>query len=138
MNTKSRFKFTDRLFFDGIAWNYLKYDGFKDCIEGHIILDHRTSLESYVAFMNIVHKNIEVEIKDDILYLSYDRGNCIVTFRFVEKTRFFFKKKYIEANFKFLPRNLEYVSKTKLKHRIDLTGNEKWDMIANFMNRIIE
>lgn len=138
MKTRSRFKFTDQLFFDGVAWNYLKYDGFKDIIEGHIIINHATSLDDYIAFMNIVHKNIETEIKDDILYMTYDNGSCVVSFQFKEKNRFFFRKKYIEATFRFIPRNIVHISKTKLKHKIELIGNEKWDMIANFMNRLFE
>lgn len=140
MKIQSRFKFTDPIFFDGVAWNYLKFDDFKNTIEAHIILnskDRIENLDGYLAFMNIADKNVLVDLINDELVLSYDHGKCIVKLLVFEKKKFFFKRKYIRAIYKYSSRNIEHSVITKLKNPIQKVGNPKWDIIADYLNKAI-
>ncbi len=137
MKFQSRFIFTDPIFFDGVGWNYLKYDGFKNKIEDHVILEDRIDANSYLAYFNIMDKNVHPEVIDDCLILTLDNGKAIVRLTLMEKKFLFFKKRYIRSHYKFLPRDKDHIEKIKIRNEIRTCGNEKWDMIANFLNRAI-
>jgi len=134
----SKFKFTDPIFHDGQAWNYLKYDGHKKSIEAHIILDYRYDLNSYVAFLNIVDTDVISNFENNTLYLNFENGRCSVEISVIEKAGFFKKKKCLRSIFRFLPTGEVHTIETKMKHKVELVGDEKWDRIANFLNRVFE
>lgn len=138
MFKNSRFKFTDPIFYDGLAWNYLKYDPFKKSIEAHIIVNYKENYDKYIAFMNIVDSKVIPDVIGDQLYLSLEDGKCIVKITIVEKKECFFTKKFIRANYKFSPTDIEETREIKLKNRVDVMGYEKWDIIANYLNRVFE
>ena len=137
MSIQSRFKFTEPIFFDGVAWNYLKFDDFKNCIEAHIILNNNFNSDSYLSFFNIIDKNVIPTFEDDVLILTFDHGKCVVRLNVFEKKHWFSKKKYIRYHYKYIPRNLEHVGITKMKYEIRKVGNPKWDQIADFLNKSV-
>jgi len=137
MSIQSRFKFTEPIFFDGVAWNYLKFDDFKNCIEAHIILNSNFNSDSYLSFFNIIDKNVIPTFEDDVLILIFDHGKCVVRLNVFEKKNWFSKKKYIRYHYKYIPRNIEHVGTTKMKYEIRKVGNPKWDQVADFLNRSV-
>ena len=137
MSIQSRFKFTEPIFFDGVAWNYLKFDDFKNCIEAHIILNSNFNSDSYLSFFNIIDKNVIPTFEDDVLILTFDHGKCVVRLNVFEKKHWFSKKKYIRYHYKYIPRNIEHVGTTKMKYEIRKVGNPKWDQVADFLNRSV-
>ena len=137
MSIQSRFKFTEPIFFDGVAWNYLKFDEFKNCIEAHIILNSNFNSDSYLSFFNIIDKNVIPTFEDDVLVLTFDHGKCVVRLNVFEKKNWFSKKKYIRYHYKYIPRNIEHVGTTKMKYEIRKVGNPKWDQIADFLNKSV-
>lgn len=138
MNIQSRFKFTEPLFYDGVAWNYLKYDHFLDKLEAHIVVNSEKIPESYLAFFNIINKNVSVSLENNELYLDFDNNRCKVIIKIEEKKNFFYKKKYLKSIYRYYPRNIEHTYIPKIKKRIELIGHEKWDIIANFINQIFQ
>ncbi len=137
MSIQSRFKFTEPIFFDGVAWNYLKFDDFKNCIEAHIILNSNFNSDSYLSFFNIIDKNVIPTFEDDVLVLTFDHGKCVVRLNVFEKKNWFSKKKYIRYHYKYIPRNIEHVGTTKMKYEIRKVGNPKWDQVADFLNKSV-
>lgn len=137
MSIQSRFKFTEPIFFDGVAWNYLKFDDFKNCIEAHIILNSNFNSDSYLSFFNIIDKNVIPTFEDDVLVLTFDHGKCVVRLNVFEKKNWFSKKKYIRYHYKYIPRNIEHVGTTKMKYEIRKVGNPKWDHVADFLNKSV-
>jgi len=137
MSIQSRFKFTEPIFFDGVAWNYLKFDDFKNCIEAHIILNSNFNSDSYLSFFNIIDKNVIPTFEDDVLVLTFDHGKCVVRLNVFEKKNWFSKKKYVRYHYKYIPRNIEHVGTTKMKYEIRKVGNPKWDQIADFLNKSV-
>lgn len=137
MSIQSRFKFTEPIFFDGVAWNYLKFDDFKNCIEAHIIINSNFNSDSYLSFFNIIDKNVIPTFEDDVLILTFDHGKCVVRLNVFEKKNWFSKKKYVRYHYKYIPRNIEHVGTTKMKYEIRKVGNPKWDQVADFLNRSV-
>lgn len=137
MPIESRFKFTDPIFYDGEAWNYLKYDGFKNSIEAHIILNHRKTFDEYIAYLNIIDSNITSEINGDTLHIYFADGKSSAEIKIIEKRNFFRNRKYLRSIYRFNPTNLEIISETRVKNKTQLVGNEKWDRIANFINSCV-
>ncbi len=138
MNIKTRFKFTEPLFFDGVAWNYLKYDHYLDKLEAHIVVNSDKIPESYLAFFNIIDKNVMVSLQGNELHLDYDKNNCAVVITIEEKRGFFSRKKYIKSVYRYYPRKIEHIYIPKIKGKLELIGYEKWDTIANFINQIFQ
>ena len=136
MNTQTKFQFSEPLFYDGIAWNYIKYDPNHDKMEVNIMVNSKKIPESYLEFFNFLDKNVTVKVENDELHLEYDKGNCKVVITVEEKNRIFYRKKYLRSVYKYYPKNIEHIYLPVLKHKMILTGNKKWDILANFVNQI--
>jgi len=130
----NKFIFTDALFYDGVAWNYLKYDKNTDKIDCHIILNDKTSYNGYISYLNIVDTNVIPEIDGNNLTLTFDNGNCIVNLSIIKRKKLFFTKKYVKSRFEYIPKNLVYYGEIKHKKKLPVINNPKWDIIANFLN----
>ena len=133
----SKSKFTDGIFYDGIAWNLLMYDANKNQIEFHYIINNNTNDDAYHQFVNLLNKNVRVELTNDCLYLFLDYDNCIIEL-FIEETKTCcFTSKKIISFYKYLPTNTQCIVRFKLSQKIDKVGNEDWDKIADFLNKSV-
>ena len=131
-----KYKFSEPLFYDALAWNYLKYDPNSNKIDLHICSTSKMKEDSYVQYMNIVDTNVKPAIIEDNLYLYVNNGEIMVKFSVMESSKYCMRRKYLLAEYNFVPMNMVSMRRVKLGRRMERVGNENWDMIVDYVNRL--
>ena len=131
-----KYKFSEPIFYDGLAWNYLKYDPSSNKIDLHICLSSKMKEDSYVKYMNIVDTNVKPAIIEDNLYLYISNGEIMVKFSVMESSKYCMRRRYLLAEYNFVPMNMVSMRRVKMVRRMERVGNENWDMIVDYVNRL--
>ena len=131
---------TDKIFFDGVAWNYLTYDKSTKNIEVNFIENEKTNNPEYLQYYKTLQNTVVADLIGDQLYLSFNNSKCVVCLSISIKRRCFSKRKILSSNFKYYASenndkdHLTYYGKTDYKKYVDTADNKGWDIIADFIN----
>lgn len=137
MKKDTRYIFTQPLFYDGVAWIYLKYDTISDKIDMHIVKDNRTKFYNYQEFINIVDSNARITLDDDTLIITYECERSIA--RLTKEIRKSCCKSeiIIKGEYHYLPGKFIKFHEVVLKTPIPKTNNNIWNQMADFLNNYV-
>lgn len=125
---------TEPLFYDGSGWYCLNFNPYNCIITIEFHKSNEKELDSYVNLMGIIDKNVNIDLINDNLYIYFDNRRCIVEISTFHTKKCFCSKKYIRSVFKQLSTGNEIVSIRKLRKIVEKTGDDRWDLIADFLN----